>query len=73
MAAPILVVGAGTTGLTVACELARHGAAVRIVDALANINPHCRASSLHARTLEIFTTSASLMRYLPPKGSRSLG
>ncbi len=54
MAAPILVVGAGATGLTVACELARHGAAVRIVDALASINPHCRASSLHARTLEIF-------------------
>jgi 2-polyprenyl-6-methoxyphenol hydroxylase-like FAD-dependent oxidoreductase len=54
MTAPILVVGAGTTGLTMACELSRHGAAVRIVDKLASINPHCRATGLHARTLEIF-------------------
>lgn len=29
---PVLVVGAGPTGLTVANELARHGAAVRIID-----------------------------------------
>ena len=54
MIAPILVVGAGTTGLTLACELARHGAPVRIIDKLAGINPHCRATGLHARTLEIF-------------------
>jgi 2-polyprenyl-6-methoxyphenol hydroxylase-like FAD-dependent oxidoreductase len=54
MTAPILVVGAGTTGLTMACELARHGAPVRIIDKLAAINPHCRATGLHARTLEIF-------------------
>jgi 2-polyprenyl-6-methoxyphenol hydroxylase-like FAD-dependent oxidoreductase len=51
---PILVVGAGTTGLTMACELARHGAPVRIVDRLAEINPHCRATGLHSRTLEVF-------------------
>jgi 2-polyprenyl-6-methoxyphenol hydroxylase-like FAD-dependent oxidoreductase len=54
MTAPILVIGAGTTGLTMACELARHGAPVRIIDKLAGINPHCRATGLHARTLEIF-------------------
>ena len=54
MIAPILVVGAGTTGLTLACELARHGAPVRIIDKLSAINPHCRATGLHARTLEIF-------------------
>src|SRR5579884_1519500 len=54
MTAPILVVGAGTTGLTMACELARHGAPVRIIDKLAAINPHCRATGLHARTFEIF-------------------
>jgi 2-polyprenyl-6-methoxyphenol hydroxylase-like FAD-dependent oxidoreductase len=54
MIAPILVVGAGTTGLTMACELARHGAPVQIIDKLAGINPHCRATGLHARTIEIF-------------------
>lgn len=52
--APIMVVGAGPTGLTMACELARHGAPVRIIDKLAGINPHCRATGIHARTLEIF-------------------
>jgi len=51
---PILIVGAGTTGLAMACELARHGAPVRIIDQQSSINPHCRACSVHARTLEIF-------------------
>jgi 2-polyprenyl-6-methoxyphenol hydroxylase-like FAD-dependent oxidoreductase len=50
----ILIVGAGTTGLAMACELARHGAPVRIIDKQSGINPHCRACSVHARTLEIF-------------------
>jgi 2-polyprenyl-6-methoxyphenol hydroxylase-like FAD-dependent oxidoreductase len=54
MTAPILVIGAGTTGLMMACELARHGAPVRVIDKLASINQHCRATGLHARTLEIF-------------------
>jgi 2-polyprenyl-6-methoxyphenol hydroxylase-like FAD-dependent oxidoreductase len=52
--APTLVVGAGTTGLTMACELARHRAPVRIIDRLAGVNPHCRATGIHARTLEVF-------------------
>jgi 2-polyprenyl-6-methoxyphenol hydroxylase-like FAD-dependent oxidoreductase len=51
---PILVVGACTTGLAMACELARHHAPVRIIDKQPGINPHCRATVLHARTLEIF-------------------
>jgi 2-polyprenyl-6-methoxyphenol hydroxylase-like FAD-dependent oxidoreductase len=51
---PILVVGACTTGLTMACELARHSAPVRIIDKRPGISPHCRATTLHARTLEIF-------------------
>src|SRR5258708_10364846 len=50
----MLIVGAGTTGLAMACELARHGAPVRIIDKQSDINPHCRACSVHARTLEIF-------------------
>jgi 2-polyprenyl-6-methoxyphenol hydroxylase-like FAD-dependent oxidoreductase len=52
--APILVVGAGTTGLTMACELARHGTPVRIVDKLPGIAPYARATGIHSRTLEIF-------------------
>lgn len=51
---PILVVGGRTTGLTMACELARHGVPVRIIDKSPNIDPHCRATVIHSRTLEIF-------------------
>jgi 2-polyprenyl-6-methoxyphenol hydroxylase-like FAD-dependent oxidoreductase len=54
MRSPILVVGACTTGLMMAAELARHGAPVRIIEKRSGIDPHCRATSLHARTLEIF-------------------
>jgi 2-polyprenyl-6-methoxyphenol hydroxylase-like FAD-dependent oxidoreductase len=53
-AAPILVVGAGPTGLTVASELTRHGAPVRIIDKLPGIVATCRATGIHSRTLEIF-------------------
>ena len=53
-AAPILVVGAGPTGLTLASELLRHGAPVRIIDKLPGIVPTCRANGIHSRTLEIF-------------------
>lgn len=51
---PILIVGAGVTGLTLACVLARHGAAFRIIDKLPGIRPHARAVGVHSRSLEIF-------------------
>lgn len=50
---PILIVGARTTGLTMACGLARAGVRVRIIDACEGIDPHCRANLLHSRSLEI--------------------
>ena len=37
-----------------ACELARHGAAVRIIDKSPGIDPHVRATVIHSRTLEVF-------------------
>lgn len=51
---PILVVGAGPTGLTLACELARRSVPVRIVDKLPGVLPWVRANAVHARSLEIF-------------------
>jgi len=52
--APTLVVGGRITGLTMASELARHGVPVRIIDKSPGIDPHCRATTLHSRTLEVF-------------------
>jgi len=37
-----------------ACELARHGAALRIIDRLPAIRQTARATGVHSRTLEIF-------------------
>jgi 2-polyprenyl-6-methoxyphenol hydroxylase-like FAD-dependent oxidoreductase len=54
-AAPeVLVVGAGPTGLTMAAELARHGARCRIIEASPAPATTSRAIVIHARTLELF-------------------
>jgi 2-polyprenyl-6-methoxyphenol hydroxylase-like FAD-dependent oxidoreductase len=50
----VLVVGAGPTGLTMAGELARHGASCRVVDELEKPTDKSKALGVHARTLEIF-------------------
>jgi 2-polyprenyl-6-methoxyphenol hydroxylase-like FAD-dependent oxidoreductase len=51
---PILVVGAGPTGLTVANELARHGVTARIIDRAPVPATTSRALVVMPRTLEIF-------------------
>jgi 2-polyprenyl-6-methoxyphenol hydroxylase-like FAD-dependent oxidoreductase len=51
---PIVIVGGSTTGLAMACVLARYGVPLRIIEKRAEIDPHCRATTLHSRTLEIF-------------------
>lgn len=50
----VLVVGAGPTGLTAACEAIRHGLTVRIVDRKACRSSFSKALVVHARTMEIF-------------------
>ncbi|KAB1072204.1 FAD-dependent monooxygenase [Methylobacterium planeticum] len=50
----VLVVGAGPVGLTLACELARHGVRCRIADRLAEPLPYCRAIGVTPRTLEVW-------------------
>ena len=52
--ADVLVVGAGPVGLTLASELARHGARCRIVDRLPRPSPYCRAIGVTPRTLEVW-------------------
>jgi 2-polyprenyl-6-methoxyphenol hydroxylase-like FAD-dependent oxidoreductase len=49
----VLIVGAGPTGLTVACELARRGVAFRIIDASAGPQRGSRGKGIQPRTLEV--------------------
>ncbi|HWM73693.1 MAG TPA: FAD-dependent monooxygenase [Nocardioides sp.] len=49
----VLVVGAGPVGLVAACELARRGVDVRVVDRLAAPTTESRALLVHARSLEM--------------------
>ena len=49
----VLVVGAGPTGLALACALAARGVRALVVDRLAQGGNTSRAAVLHARTLEV--------------------
>ena len=53
MTHPVLVVGAGPVGMTLASELARYGLPVRIVDKAAARNDKSKAIILWSRTLEL--------------------
>jgi 2-polyprenyl-6-methoxyphenol hydroxylase-like FAD-dependent oxidoreductase len=50
----VLIVGAGPTGLTLACELARRGVPFRLIEAAAGPQPGSRGKGLQPRTLEVF-------------------
>ena len=50
----VVVIGAGPVGLVAACELARHGLAVRVFDKLPAPTDESRAIVVHARSLEMF-------------------
>ncbi len=52
--ADILIVGAGPTGLTLACTLAERGVAFRIVDLSDGPQPGSRGKGLQPRSLELF-------------------
>lgn len=51
---PVLIVGAGPTGLTLACELGRRGVAHRIVERAPRLFSGSRGKGLQPRTLEVF-------------------
>ena len=50
----VLIVGAGPTGLTLACELARRGVAFHLIEAAHGPQPGSRGKGLQPRTLEVF-------------------
>ncbi|MBS0206907.1 MAG: FAD-dependent monooxygenase [Planctomycetes bacterium] len=51
---PVLIVGAGPAGLTLACDLGRRGIAFRIVDKADRLFIGSRGKGLQPRTLEVF-------------------
>ncbi|MGK3208680.1 FAD-dependent oxidoreductase [Amycolatopsis sp. MEPSY49] len=60
----VLIVGAGPTGLTLACELARRGVAARIVEASPGPQPGSRGKGLQPRSLEVFDDLGIVERVL---------
>jgi 2-polyprenyl-6-methoxyphenol hydroxylase-like FAD-dependent oxidoreductase len=70
--APILVVGAGPVGLTLAVDLARRGVPVRIIDALPKPTDESRAIVLHARSLDQLAP-LGVLEELMATGTKSTG
>lgn len=68
----VLIVGAGPTGLTLACALARAGIRIRLIDRADGPAPESRALAIHARTLEIFSQLGLADEFLA-KGCRAPG
>src|SRR5262249_49419883 len=50
----VLIIGAGPTGLSLACQLLRYGIDFVVVEKNEAITPYSKAIGVQARTLEIF-------------------
>ena len=50
----VIVVGAGPTGLSLACQLTRQGIDFVVVEKNQDVTPYSKALGVHARTLEIY-------------------
>jgi 2-polyprenyl-6-methoxyphenol hydroxylase-like FAD-dependent oxidoreductase len=60
----VLIVGAGPTGLTLACELARHWVSFRIIEKDAEPSRKSKALAVHSRSLEVFEDMGIVDRFL---------
>jgi 2-polyprenyl-6-methoxyphenol hydroxylase-like FAD-dependent oxidoreductase len=60
----VLIAGAGPTGLTLACELARGGVSVRLIEAAPGPRPGSRGKGIQPRTLEVFDDLGIVERVL---------
>lgn len=67
----VLVVGAGPTGLTLACALRLHGLSVRVVDRAGGPATTSRANFLHARGAEVLDRVGALGT-LPEESLRAM-
>jgi 2-polyprenyl-6-methoxyphenol hydroxylase-like FAD-dependent oxidoreductase len=71
MDSQVLIVGAGPTGLTLACGLRLHGVDVRVIDRAAGPAVTSRANFLHARGSEVLDRLGALGR-LPEESLRAM-
>ncbi len=60
----VLIVGGGPVGLTMACELARHGVSARVIDDKAAPEVWSKAAAVSARTMEIWRDMGLVERAL---------
>jgi 2-polyprenyl-6-methoxyphenol hydroxylase-like FAD-dependent oxidoreductase len=68
----VVVVGAGPVGLVAACELARRGIRVRVIDKLAGPTTESRAIAIHSRSLDMFDRM-DIVDDLVATGAKSTG
>ncbi len=61
----VTVVGAGPTGLVLACELALAGVRTRVLERRTEPQRHSRALSLHPPSVELLDQRGLLDRFLP--------
>jgi 3-(3-hydroxy-phenyl)propionate hydroxylase len=61
---PVLIVGAGPTGLSLALGLARSGVSSVVLEQKQQLDPHSRATVILPRTLEIFTQWGVIDRFV---------
>ena len=61
----VLIVGAGLTGLTLACDLLRRGIDFRIIDKSADYFPGSRGKGLTPRSLEVFDDLGVIDELMP--------
>ncbi len=52
--ADVIIIGAGPTGLSLACQLARHGIDFVVIEKNESVTPYSKAIGVQARTLEIY-------------------
>jgi len=50
----VLIIGAGPTGLSLACQFIRHGVDFLVIEKNEAVTPYSKAIGVHARTLEIY-------------------
>ncbi len=60
----VLIVGAGPVGLTLACELARYGVGVRLIDRAAEATQTSKALVVWSRTLELMDRMGGTQAFL---------